>query len=240
MRPVLSLVYASGARPDVDALAALGRDPAGATPFAISHMGDGDPLWLELLVAGLTFDCVGLAPGEPAQAPGAGAMLGLESLPQGEAVGLGPAPHLAGGHGMLPVVRMLAGVGAELARLPGLLAVNWGPSRSWMGPDYFRRIVGGWLQGGPFPALGLTSLHRESDGAMVSVGLAYLIGQELRFEPDRKLAPAAIARIAVRLIHSLLDSGPLRAASAVTGPEGEDLRLEPVSGGRLVRVTLRR
>lgn len=109
-----------------------------------------------------------------------------------------------------------------------------------MAPKYFCGVMEDWLDGGAFPALGFTSLHREADGGMVSVGLDYLIGQELRFLPDRRLIPAAIARMAVRLIHQLVESGPLRSITEFVGPEGERVQVTPVNRGRLLQVTVLR
>jgi hypothetical protein len=237
---VLSLVYAGGQRPSLEALAELSlRDPI-SLRFTISHVPSGDAAWAELLAGGLTYDCRGLAPGDPAPQPGRGTMLGLPDIPAGEAISLEPAPHLAEGRGMLPVVRVLAGVGAELAQLPGLNGVFWQPAQCWMAPKYFRGVMAEWLGGGSFPSLGLTALQRQNDGAMLSVGLDFLIGQELRFEPDRRLVPAAVARIAMRLIHSLIESGPLTESADFTGPDGERLSLEPIRGGRQLRVVVRR
>jgi hypothetical protein len=237
---VLSLVYASGQRPTLGALAELTARPGAMQHFSISHMPQGDAVWAELLSAGLTYDCRGLAPGEPAPPPGRGTMLGLPEIPEGEAITLEPAPHLAEGRGLLPVVKVLAGVGAELAHLPGLTGVFWQPARCWMTAKYFRGVVAEWLGGGAFPALGLTALQREKDGAMVSAGLDFLIGQELRFEPDRRLVPAAIARIAMRVIHSLIESGPQLERADYIGPDGERLLLEPIKDGRQLRVLLRK
>jgi hypothetical protein len=166
--------------------------------------------------------------------------MGLEKAPLGEAVALLPGPHLAQGRGLLPVVRILAGLGAVLAGLPHLQAVCWNPAGSWMAPDYFRKRVFDWLGGGAFPALGLTTLKRESNGAMVSQGLELLIGQELRFEPDADLAPAQIVRIAVRMIHELIENGALAEPGEFAGPEGEPLLAVPVREGSQLRVKVRR
>jgi hypothetical protein len=199
-----------------------------------------DEGWIELLAQGMTFDCRGLAPGPGAVLPEAGTLLGLGAVPPGEALALLPGPHLAEGRGLLPVVRVLAGLGAALTRLPDVAAVCWNPAGSWMTPDYFRKVVSNWLGGGAFPALGLTTLKRERDGAMVSQGLALLIDQELRFEPDVELAPAQVARIAVRMIHDLSERGPLAEAYEFAGPDGEPLLAVPVREGSQLRVMLRR
>lgn len=250
---VLSLVYATGQRPSLDALADLTLRDGAIQRFTISHIpsdegasvgayaeAESGAVWAELLAAGLTYDCRGLTPGEPAALPGRGTMLGLADIPAGEAISLEPAPHLSEGRGMLPVVKVLAGVGAELAQLPGLNGVFWQPAQCWMAPKYFRGVMAEWLGGGAFPALGLTALRREADGAMVSAGLAFLIGQELRFEPDRRLMPAAIARIAMRLIDSLIVNGPVLKSTDFVGPDGERLRLDPIKDGRQLRVLNRR
>lgn len=193
-----------------------------------------------MLAQGLTFDCIGLAPAAAAKLPPAGALLGLDIKPQGQAISLRPGPHLAEGRALPPVVRALVGLGARLSQLPDLMAVSWRPARSWMAPGYFRNIASDWLAGGPFPALGLTTLHRGGDGAMVSLGLGYFIGQELRFEPGHTLEPAAIARIAVRLINELVVSGPLREAAVLTGPGGERLVAEPRPDGAMLSIRVDR
>lgn len=235
---VLSLVFAKGHRPDAGDIAALAGTMDAVLPFSISHEAPAKQGWVELLAMGLTFDCTGLAPAAAAKAPPPGPMLGLDIRPQGEAISLRPGPHLAAGRAMLPVVRGMAGLGARIATLPGLLAVCWRPARSWMAPGYFRKVVADWLAGGPFPALGLATLHRQGDGAMVSHGLDYFIGQELRFEPGHGREPADIARIAVRLIDELILAGPLRQAGQMVGPGGEALRIEPRPDGAMVNVSV--
>ena len=242
-RAVLSLVYAEGRRPDVAALEALAQaQPKGGAGlrFALSHVPDPGAGWAELLSAGLTYDCAGLAPAAPAPTPTGGALLGLENAPEGEAISLSPGPHLADAMGMLPVVRVLAGLGAQLASLPGATAVIWNPARCWMPPAYFGKVVDNWLADGPFPALGLTSLERTSDGSIVSVGLALLTGQELRFLLDPKLVAADIARIAVRLIHALIDIEPLTGQHSFVGPDRETLLVTPNLRGTQLDVTIKR
>jgi len=233
---VVSLLFAAGQRPDAATLQALAARDDGALHFAISHQPDPAEGWLELLATGLTFDCRGLAPAAPSPAPPGGTLLGLSAQPGGEAVSLSPGPHLIEGGGLLPVVRVLAGLAVELSRLPGVLAVCWHPARSWMEPGYFRQIVGAWLGGGAFPALGLTTLVREGGSGMTTVGLALLTGQELLLESMDYFSPGASARIAMRLVHELVAHGPLLEPGEFTGPAGETLRAVP--DGRFVRVTL--
>ncbi len=240
---VLSLVFAEGQRPNIDALAALAlasHKRAPVSRFVISHRPAPNEGWAELLASGLTFDCGGLHPAPSAFSPAGGALLGLEQLPVGEAVSLSPGPHLAEAMGMLPVVRVLAALGVQLAAMPSVSAVRWNPARCWMPAAYFCKVVDNWLADGPFPALGLTSLERGRDGSISSVGLALLIGQELRFSPDAKLDPGDIARIAVRLIHALIETGPLTAQHSFLGPDRETLLVTPDLLGKQLEVTIQR
>jgi len=208
--------------------------------FTASHLPDPGEGWIELLAAGLTFDCRGLAPALPEPLPGHEALLGLETKPSGETIAIAPGPHLAEASGMLPAIKVLAGIGATISPLPGIQAVAWNPARCWMPPAYFRKVVSGWLNGGPLPALGLTSLQRDRDGSMQTVGLALLTGQELVFAPDRKLGPADMARIAVRLIHALIEVEPLAAPHQFTGPERETIDVVPQDQGQSLSVSVRR
>ncbi len=244
---LLSLVFANGNRPDSDSLitlAASGGERAASggaagVGFAVSHRPATDEGWLELLAMGLAFDCRGLVPAAPAPLPAAGQQFGLNQKVLGEAISLAPGPHLEGGENLLPVIRVLCGLGATLAQLAGVQAVCWEPAKSWMEPQYFIRTITDWLGGGAFPALGLTSLERESNGTFVSHGLDFLIGQELRFEPDRDLPPAAAARIAVRLIHQLVEGGAITSACDLVCPDGKNLSAVPVRDGRQLRVIRR-
>ena len=237
---LLSLVFAPGQRPGVEAIADLSRNTTEGIGFTISHQPPILEGWVELLAMGLTFDCRGLPPLGALPRPTGGALLGIKEEPEGETIALSPGPHLAEGAGMLPVVRALAGIGAQLASLPEVRAVCWHPAQCWMAPDYFRKVVNAWLADGAFPALGLTSLVREPNGAMVTVGIDLLIGQELYFEPDTDLAAWDIARIAVRLIHALIESGPLGAPHQFAGPQGESLVVTPVRLGKQLSVSVRK
>lgn len=196
--------------------------------------------WAELLARGLTFDCAGLAPGPTAPRPSPGTLLGLLEAPAGEVITLAAGPHLDDAPGMQPVVRVLAGLGARLCGLPGVLSAVWRPAHAWMTPVYFQKVVGKWLAGGPFPALGLTTLERDSDGSIYTRGLALMTGQELRFAPDARLGAADFARMAVRLIHALIEIEPLALPHQFTGPDGEVIDVAPMADARWLRVTVRR
>lgn len=239
----LSLLFAAGERPDSAAVARLATaagGKAGGVPFAIAHDPGAGESWLELVALGLTFDCTGLSPGVGAPVAADGIMFGLDRTLLGEgleAVSLEPGPHLRGGGALLPVVRVLAGLGAALCALEGVRAVCWSPAGTWMEPGYFVRLIDDWLDGGAFPALGLTGLVREPDGALHSTGLEFLIGQELLLEPRQGQSTADAARIAVRLIHELVARGALEESTTLTGPGGEVLRALVSPGRRLVRVS---
>jgi hypothetical protein len=235
----LSLLFAKGKRPGADAIARLSRQAAANLPgFSVSHRPKDDSGWLELLINGLAFDCRGLAPGESTPLPEPGMLLGLEHTPECvEAIGLAPGPHLANAGSMLPVVRAQFALAARLAELPGLTALCWQPACSWMGPEYFRRIIGAWLAGGAFPALGLTSLDVGEGGVVRSVGLGFLIGQEVAYDPRGLQDRHGAARLALRLIHELATTGAVSTPCEFTGPEGQRLLARPVRNGRLLEVT---
>ncbi len=244
-RALLSLVFAEGLRPDADRLAELaaqsrGSDGGSQVGFAVSHRSINDEGWVELLAMGLTFDCRGLVPAEPMPPPPPGQLFGMVGPVTGESIELALGPHLGEGRPMLPVIRVLCGLGATLATLPGVQAVCWGPAASWMKPDYFIRAIGAWLAGGAFPALGLVSLERDCDGVLASHGLDYLIGQELRFEPKRSQSLVEATRIAVRLIHQMAEGGAIDTPTELFGPDGESLLVVPDREGRQLRVKRRR
>lgn len=239
-------MFARGERPGWQAVAALARNNPGFTisldPADDPDRGSGPEEaghWLELLANGLTFDLTGLAPGPSAEPPPQGDAFGLAEgfeAARMEAILLQPGPHLTEGAAMPPVVRSLAWLTARLADLPGTRAVVWHAARCWCEPAHFRDSVLRWIEGGVFPGLGLASLAPMPDGGMQSQGLTLFAGQELRLEPELAEDRAEGAKIALRLMHWLVEHGPLDGPERATGPGGQALRLEPSSNGRFVRV----
>lgn len=242
-------MFAAGRRPEAQAIRAFAKSEGG---FSVSFDPSSEPvadvapadaegqIWLELLANGLTFDLVGLAPGEPPERPpcvhGYALPANAEAMDL-EALTMRPGPHLAGGHAMLPVVRSLAWLAAALSAIGDVEAVAWHSARSWCGPSYFRDGVFRWIEGGVFPGLGLAALAMTPDGGMQSEGLSLFAGgQDLRIEPELMIDKAHGAKIGVRLIDYLVEAGPVDAPQRLKGPDGQPLRIEPSANGRFVRV----
>lgn len=199
-----------------------------------------DHAWVELLRDGLTFDLGGLGPGALLPAPEIehrfdwredGGKSGLE------AIRLVPGPHLAVSGSTLPVLRGLLGLARELVQhFEQIEAVFWPPARSVIGRRFFESSTTAWLDGGAFPALGLTAFRETFDGGLQSVGLDFLIGQELRIEPSLAGDKVAATRLGVRLINQLVLTGPIERTEQVIGPTGQLLQLEPSTNGKFIRV----
>lgn len=208
--PALSLHFARGMRPNVEAILRLATRPAESTAFSVSLMPEPDEGWLELLAMGLTFDLQGLEPFQPEKIDPASHYFGLaqgDYVEGPEALRLSPGPHLAGSATMLPVLRVLAGLGAELARLPGLTAVGWVTSGTRMAPSYFMSSVRAWLAGGAFPALGLTGISARDHGGVESEGFALFAGYEVAVEPLAGESLADCAKLAARAMHHIVHLG---------------------------------
>lgn len=199
-----------------------------------------EQLWVELLRDGLTFDLAGLAPGQGRDFPPIWHRFDLESLPAEtnfEVLHLTPGHHLAGGERMLPVSMGLLGLARDLVdHFDELGAVVWPPAMSAIGYQFFESIVTAWLDGGPFPALGLTAFREAADGALQSEGLDFWIGQELRIEPPLSLDKVSATRLGVRLINQLVLVGGVEASERVVAPDGTRLVMRPSRNGKFVRV----
>ncbi|MBC2669359.1 hypothetical protein H7F53_09410, partial [Novosphingobium piscinae] len=202
---------------------------AGASGFALAPDAGAAGAPVELRAAGLPFAALGLAPGPAAQAvaPRHGFALALPQLARTEPVRVVPLvdpPPAA-------VLRVLAGLGCALADWPGLVALGWEAAGTAMAPDYVRRMVGAWLDGGAFPGLGLAALVREG-GLLRSDGLIAWLGHEIALHPAAGETPAATARRALRAMHGLVEGectattvGPYLGDSGLGGAFSADGRL---------------
>lgn len=184
-----------------------------------------------MLRSGLTFDCSGLAPGSAAPFPQLLHRFDLPALPDPatcEALVLRPGPHVAAGGNSLPLMRELLGLGCDLVRqFDDLLAVGWGPAGTAIGRRFFESVTSAWLDGGPFPALGLTAFVETPDGAIETTGLAFWIGQELRIEPPLSTDRIAATRLGIRLVNHLVLIGGLQEDDRIVAPDGTRLVLRP-------------
>jgi hypothetical protein len=247
----LHLLFAKGKRPDRAAIRAfadrqdatrISQDPLADEGQTVSTIWPGQPLWMELLRDGLTFDLSGFAPGAASAFPSLSNRFDVPDLPSShshEALALSPGPHLSGGERSQPVVRAMLALARDLVlHFSDCEAVCWGPSSSAIGGRFFESVISGWIDGGPFPALGLTAFSRTEDGAMESVGLAFWIGQELRIEPPLSLDQVAATRLGVRLINQLVLTGPVSVEERLVAPDGSRLVLRPSHAGSQISVSL--
>jgi hypothetical protein len=209
----------------------IGHDPLTEDAPHAEALWPGQLHWIELLRSGLTFDCSGLAPGSAAPFPQLAHRFDLPALPDPatcEALVLRPGPHVAAGGSSLPLMRELLALGCDLVRqFDDLVAVGWGPAGTAIGPRFFESVTSAWLDGGPFPALGLTAFVQAPDGAIETTGLAFWIGQELRIELPLSADRIAATRLGIRLVNHLVLIGGLAEDDRIVAPDGTRLVLRP-------------
>lgn len=258
----LFLVFPRDKRPDRFAI----REFVACRPnVAVSHDPSGDPppqlvtedgetvrqraraddacdelVWLELVRDGLVFDLSGLSPGASVRFPVAEHRFDFPEMPTAEhyeVLHLAPGHHLAGGERTMPVAKGLLALARDLAdHFEDIAGVIWPPSSSAIGHRFFESVVTVWLEGGPFPALGLTAFSQSVDGALQSEGLEFWIGQELRIEPALVSDKVAATRLGVRLVNQLVLIGGIENSERVVAPDGSRLVLRTSRNGRFVRV----
>lgn len=212
--PILALLFVAGQRPTWTDLRRWSLAP--------DHPARGEyPNRLEIVGSGQRFELSGLRPGPAASAPPAVHFYGFSGDPQlatCEAVTLVPAVRAGRGDGLVPMVRAQVALASQLAALPGLVGVLWGPAATAMAPGHFTRLITAWLDGGAFPGLGLTGLA-VSPGAALSTGLALFTGHEIAVSGCA--SPAANARLALRAIHLLAEHGASGYDAIVKLGDGE-------------------
>lgn len=220
----------------------ISLDPSKGRNAAFSDKSDEQQpkSWIELLHNGMTFDLVGLEPGETVNIPEIRHRIDLPDdfrETDCEAICIVPGPHLSGGANSLPVVRIMLGLVAGIASaLQHPRAIFWSPAAMMMGAELFRANAESWLNGGPFPARILTGFKQMSDGGLQSDGLAFFTGQEIRIEPDSVGDYPTATLLAARLVQQLAQHGPLTRTEEVIAPDGSQMRLEPSGNGKFVRV----
>lgn len=231
VQPCLFLLFPPELRPSaLDVRNALERSGTGQVsydPAAVQPIVTASD-WLEVVIDGLTFDLLGLAPGGSLQQRAPRHCFGLDAaaLAHCECIGLAPGPHLAGAANEMPVVRTMVRLASALTRQWGsALGALWLPAESAMHRNVFMDAVESWLAGGPFPALGLTGVIDRADGRLASDGLAFFTGQEVVLETALSSDRIAATRLLLRLIDYLVEAPPLRGETSVRLEDGRRLQL---------------
>lgn len=245
----LHLLFAKGNRPDRAAIrtfaarqqaAIVSNDPFARDSEQPIPVWNGQQLWIELLRDGLTFDLSGLSLGPPSDFPLIDHRFDLPDIPTTEtheALAFKPGPHLASSGYSQPVARAMLALARDLILyFDDLVAIGWGPSRSAIGRRFFESVISAWLDGGPFPALGLTAFDEGADGALESVGLAFWTGQELRIEPPLSADKVAATRLGIRLVNQLVLTGGIETDERIIAPNGTRLVLRPSRNRALISV----
>lgn len=219
----------------------VAADGQSVGPEHQTHADLEDGVWLELLQDGLTFDLFGLFPGDGCPYPNCEHRFDFDQSPGAlrlEALYLVPGQHLAGAANSMPVMQGLVALCRDLVNhFDDLEAIAWEPSASVIGRRYFESVSTAWLDGGPFPALGLTAFRETIDGALQSVGLDFWIGQELRIEPPIASDRVGATRLGTRLVNQLVMVGGIDQGERVVAPDGTRLTMRPSRNGKFVRVS---
>lgn len=218
----------------------ISHDPGSDDAAHTEALWPSQQHWLELLSDGLTFDLSGFAPGMPSPFPAIGHRFDLPEMPASgdhEAVTLRPGPHLAAAGNIMPLMRAMLGLACDLVRqFDDLVAVSWGPAGTAIGRRFFESVTAAWLDGGPFPALGLTAFIETPDQAIESTGLGFWIGQELRIEPPLSADRVAATRLGIRLVNHLVMIGGLAEDDRIVAADGTRLALRPSRSRAMISV----
>ena len=255
------MLFAKGKRPDRGAIArfveaqlatSLSFDPESGSPKkatgedtdddAAPPQTDADSTaWVELLRDGLLFDLEGLSPSQPLTVPIAEHRFDFgasKSLIMYDALRLIPGANLGGGEHTMPVMRCLISLARDLAyEFEDIAAFVWPPASSVISREFFESTATAWLAGGAFPALGLTSFEETMDCALQSVGLEYLIGQELRIEAPLSNDRVEATRLGIRLINQLIMVGGIEKSERLAAPDGSRLIMRLSRNDKFVRVS---
>ncbi|NNC59066.1 MAG: hypothetical protein HKO05_03635 [Erythrobacter sp.] len=205
-----------------------------------SEIASEETLWVELQRDGLTYDCSGLTPGPANAMPDITRWLGSQpegSLIPGSHIGLGLGPHIRAGQALLPILRGLLKVAVDLAgSFEDCAGVCWLASRMAADPKSLESMIAGGNGTGPLPISWLMATHDTAEGHVVTEGLAYFSGQELRIRSGIAQDTSEAALLALRLANQVIHMGGLEGSERFTGPDGLVLTLEPSGDGGLIDV----
>ena len=248
----LSFFFPTGRRPTRDdvtaAVATIDRmwisfDPADmpvGRSDGWSDRKDHRGAWLELMMSGMTFDLLGLAPLPGVAVPPARHRIGFRQtalIEQNEVVALVPGPHIADAANTLPVLRAMLDMGCLLARALGSVsAIGWRPASTLIDVDTFCIMVANWTKGGPFPAHGIVAFSLGEGNRLASEGLRFFIGRELRFDAALSGDAVGATRLGSRIVNALVARDRTSIPTIFETETGETFSLSCAPGGHHIEV----
>ncbi len=227
--PIAAIVIRSDADDPQRLLMQAGADQ----PFSVIFSDTGR---MEIIFRGLAFDLEWPAKPFDRDAVQRRYGDGIADIDNGgwRIIRLSPGEHVAAAGHQLPLMLAALDLATCLAETLNAAAIIWLPSGVMGAPAFARQMLAAHAEGGPLPVPLLVDWHRLGDDSMETRGLAHRCGHELRFDPAGRLSPDEAARLIIRLIHGLLESGSSNQPQRLSGltPRG-DIMLD-FDGNRLV------
>ena len=207
------LMFAGDLPSHADLASSLEKDggQAGGNIRLLETPANGAAASLIMTCNDIPFELQGMLEPVAADLEDADQYFAVEAGDLGQAKCLRLAAQFTANDGIAPleIVRNASRIALRLADAAQCIAVSWAPAKSIMGTAYFEKVVSDWLAGGPFPALGLTSLTMDGDKTFHSRGLAPICGQEIVIPAMPGLENAGRARVAIRMIDYMAQNGPI-------------------------------
>lgn len=148
--------------------------------------------------------------------------------PKDSGIGIAPRDNITSAKHMLEVNHRLLLLGKWIGESLNATAAVWIPSRRLASFAYYLDSVEQYLSGGPFPALFQTSFLESKDGSLITTGLSYFSGQEIRLTAPPGYNETQITERMVRIIDDMVNHGKIDNPARSDGMvQGETLFFSP-------------
>lgn len=117
----------------------------------------------------------------------------------------------------LPVFETFVDLSQIIGEAVHAKAIAWRPARNVIGFDYFADAINRFMDGGPFPVLGLIDLQERKNDMYETYGLTYFAGYELRLQTLPDLTANMAMRIMVRLVNDIIMNGDFDDSISIPG-----------------------
>ena len=155
------------------------------------------------------------------------------------AIGIAYGNHIIGGKHTKAINQAILRLARNLGEYFSASTIIWLPAPVHCEFTFFKQITSQYEDGGPFPVLAQIAISESFNNILITSGLIYFAGQEIKLNTSKGYDPNAAMKTLVRIAHDIASNGKIDNFLITEGlTSGEIITFSPLENQNIVEITI--